>query len=355
MITIKEPFVPEQFYPGICPTDSSMLFFDIETTGFSREFHQIYLIGAAACHNGIWSLHQWFAQTPEEEKDVIQAFLDFSIPFDTLIHFNGTRFDLPFTEARARLHQIEWTLDFAHTIDLMTIIKPYKSLCHLENCRQKSVEQMLGLSGREDVMTGGELIPIYYSYLRSPDSKKLDLLLLHNADDVRGMTALTQAASIPDFFKSRFCFTSCSESKQGLILHYQSDVRLRSLCQAVFDFWEIQAGGDTLSLSIPILNKELKHFYKDYQNYYYLPEEDIIVHKSIAEFVDKKHKKKATRQNCCVKKNGQFLPQPDLLITPEFREKPVSKFTYLPLETFPQTKDFAEQYLKALFVRYQLF
>ena len=165
MITINETFFPEQFYPGICPSDRKILFFDIETTGFSREYHMIYLIGAASCKDGEWRLLQWFAETPEEEPDVIRAFLEYSQDYNTLIHFNGQRFDLPFTEARANAWQIPWTLEFEESIDLMDLIKPYKTLCGLDNCKQKSIEQLLRLSSREDTMSGGELIPVYHSYV----------------------------------------------------------------------------------------------------------------------------------------------------------------------------------------------
>lgn len=53
----------------------------------------------------------------------------------------------------------------------------------------------------------------------------------------------------------------------------------------------------------------LKYFYPDYQNYYYLPEEDMAIHKSIADSVDPSYRKKATKNTCYTKKAGIFLPQ----------------------------------------------
>lgn len=351
MITVDENFIPEQFYQGICPSDRNILFFDIETTGFSREFHMIYLIGAAACYNGRWRLLQWFAQEPQEEPEVIRAFLDFSKDYDTLIHFNGQRFDLPFTEARARSLQIPWTLEFNESIDLMNLIRPYKSLCRLENCRQKSVEQLLGLSGREDTMSGGELIPVYHHYVHKKDSRSLDLLLLHNADDVRGMTGLTRVALWPDFFHSDFHFTHMECSDQGIVFHYESSMRMPVLLHADLECWQLCAGGNSLSLGACFTDTTLKHFYKNYKDYYYLPEEDIVVHKSIAEFVDKEHRQKATRQNCFIRQEGRFLPQPVPLITPEFTEKPGDRLTYFAFENREPKPDLAESYLHEVLKR----
>ena len=62
------------------------------------------------------------------------------------------------------------------------------------------------------------------------------------------------------------------------------------------------------TLSIPILHDTLKHYLPDYKNYYYLPIEDIVVHKNIANYVDSRNKIKATKENCCVKQLDKFIP-----------------------------------------------
>ena len=348
MIRIQEPFQPESFYPGICPPDRKMLFFDIETTGFSREYHIIYLIGAAAFCDGKWTLMQWFAEHPGEEPQIIQEFLDFSADYDTLIHFNGQRFDLPFLKARASLWNLDDTLEFEESIDLMNRIKPYKELCGLPNCRQKSVEILLGISSREDVMSGGELIPVYERYVEYQRKSDLHLLLLHNADDVRGMTGLTRVAMWPDFFHSSFRLSHQESTDQWLVLHFLTDRKMPILLNAEIGSWQISAGGNSLSLGIRYLEGEKKHFYKNYKDYYYLPEEDLVIHKSVAEFVDKSHRKKATKQNCCIKKSGRFLPQPEILFTPEFAEKPGDKITCFSCEDWTPDETSAVTYLQSV-------
>ena len=42
---------------------------------------------------------------------------------------------------------------------------------------------------------------------------------------------------------------------------------------------------------------EMKYFFKDYKNYYYLPMEHMAIHKSMAAYVDDAHKEKATKDN----------------------------------------------------------
>ena len=58
------------------------------------------------------------------------------------------------------------------------------------------------------------------------------------------------------------------------------------------------------------------------KDYYYLPAEDIAVHKSIASAVDKEHRVQANASNCYGKKYAIFLPQYDAMFSPVFREQP---------------------------------
>ena len=53
------------------------LFFDIETTGLSSKNSMIYLIGAGVYNNGFYTIYQWFAQNSEEEKIILNSFIDF--------------------------------------------------------------------------------------------------------------------------------------------------------------------------------------------------------------------------------------------------------------------------------------
>ena len=79
----------------------------------------------------------------------------------------------------------------------------------------------------------------------------------------------------------------------------------------------------------------LKHFYSNYKDYYYLPDEDMAIHKSIATYVDKDHRKKCTAKNCFTKKDGSFLPQYDEIFTPVFKTDIKDNVSY-----FETTEDF---------------
>lgn len=62
------------------------------------------------------------------------------------------------------------------------------------------------------------------------------------------------------------------------------------------------------TLSLPLYRGVLKFFFPDHKDYYYLPQEDTAIHKSVAQFVDASCRRKATAANCYTKKEGIFLP-----------------------------------------------
>ena len=47
------------------------------------------------------------------------------------------------------------------------------------------------------------------------------------------------------------------------------------------------------TINAPIYTEELKFFFDNYRDYYYLPAEDMAVHKSVASYVDKNYREPA--------------------------------------------------------------
>ena len=104
MITAEYTFSPPSAYPlDHIGSPEKLLFFDIETTGFSAAGSSLYLIGAASVTGGTWHLTQWFADRADGEVEVLQAFFSRLSSFDTLVHFNGDTFDIPYLEKRSEI------------------------------------------------------------------------------------------------------------------------------------------------------------------------------------------------------------------------------------------------------------
>lgn len=89
--------------------------------------------------------------------------------------------------------------------------------------------------------------------------------------------------------------------------------------------------GSSGKLRVPIYEGELKYFYSNYKDYYYLPKEDIAIHKSVASFVDKDYRRQATARCCYTRKKSSYLPQWDVLFTPFFKKDYDDKDLYFEL------------------------
>lgn len=315
------------------------LFLDIETTGLSSKTASIYLIGACYYKNNIWNGIQWFAETPEEEADMIRAFFQFASDFSTLIHFNGNQFDLPFILGRCEKLGLNYNFDAFKGIDIYKRVALCKHFLQLPNCKQKSIEKFLHLD-REDKYNGGELIQIYRDYVATPSRDKEELLLLHNKDDLKGMLEILPILSYTDIFNKPVRATKVQanyyrdlngKKQQELIIR----LKLTSSVPVPLSYHAndcyVTAEGNHAALRVPVYTEELKYFYTNYKEYYYLPLEDVAMHKSVASFVDKEHRVPATAATCYTRKYSSYLPMWDYVLEPFFKREYKSSLLFFEL------------------------
>lgn len=328
-----------------------VLFFDIETTGFSPRSASIYLIGCGFFAKDGWHIRQYFAETPAQEGEILRAFCSLADSFSHFVHFNGITFDVPFIQAKCRNHGL---LPFAPAsqCDIYKRISPYKNLLHLPGCRQKQMEEFVGID-REDQFNGGQLIELYRNYTEAPDERLLHMLLLHNAEDLAGMLQMASILSIPMLFEDgRFSVNEihCESSRRAdgswgeeMWISLSPEVALpvpvtchgtasavrsaarsasassSSLASSASPASSVSASSalcgcffsgskHKVLLRLPIIEAELKFFYPDYKNYSYLPAEDCAIHKSVAIYVDKSQRMPATAATCYTRMTGKFLP-----------------------------------------------
>ncbi len=324
MITIEHEFIFEETYPlSRLGNREDLLFFDIETTGFSGDYNQVYLIGCVYFSGCFAHYIQWFSDSKHAESEIIDSFFDFAKKHQVLVHFNGDTFYIPFIEKRCHALGLPYTFDDFTSIDIYKKIKPYKKHLGLENLKQKTIEQFLGIA-REDQFSGGQLIEVYQEYLHTKEDSLLHLLLLHNADDLKGMPKLLPILHYPDFFNETFALADMKKAagetpRLMLALECSPDTMLPVPLTGSLPGYTIRAAENRLVLSIRLYEGTLKYYYPNYKDYYYLIFEDTAIHKSVGEYVDKDARIKATKETCYTKKTGVFLPQPEAFWTPDFK------------------------------------
>ena len=320
------------FHQEIYPLDQigelkNILFVDIETTGFSAKTASLYEIGCIYFEEEECRLVQFFAENSEEEAQVLAAFFSLCQDRFILIHYNGNTFDIPFMKAKAAQYGMAHPFDFMEGIDIYKRIAPYKGLLGLENCKLKTVEKFLGIE-RDDLYDGGQLIEVYQDYCQNPSKELEGLLILHNKDDMKGMLKLLPILSYSDIFMQPFRVVKVQAN------HYadengngRDEVLMKIRFTASFpkpftmnkaDCYFSAEGGEGF-LKVPLYHEELKYFYANYKDYYYLPIEDVALHKSVATFVDKEHRVQAKASTCYTRKESLYLPQWDIIFTPIFK------------------------------------
>lgn len=316
-----------------------VLFIDIETTGFTARTSNLYLIGCAYFLAGKWHTIQWMAENYDQEAELINAFFDFSKPYRYLVHYNGNNFDLPYLTQKCEQLLLPYTFDVFQGIDLYKRVAPYKSFLGLPNCKQKTLEQFLGID-RQDVFSGKELIGLYNDYIDHPSEFTENAILLHNAEDLKGMLEILPMLTYHDLFnqplKARKVQANTYKDINGLphrelIIMVALDAPLPRLTTASSKGCYFRGEECDVTLKVPIYDGELKYFYSNYRDYYYLPEEDLALHRSVADFVDKNHRTAASAANCYTRKISSYLPQWGVTFQPFFKRDYKSEELYFEL------------------------
>ena len=337
VLYVRQDPLADQFF------DEHAIFFDIETTGFSPSSSSLYMIGCARRNKDYIQIDQFFAEKPEEEADVLNAFFALLAGHTTIITYNGVGFDVPYLKAKAdRYHIPEQFREFEY-LDIFKSVSSIKFLLHLENYKQKTIESFLGLP-REDQKSGGDLINIYHDYVKNPSEEAFHLLGIHNYEDVLHMVDLLPVLSYLEVLNGQYTILShrmdhyhAYNGTEGdeWIITMQNDYRIPRRVSYKQDSFYLMIGPNRTSLRIPIFEGELHYFYPNYKDYYYLKKEDMAVHKSVAAFVDKEFRENARAANCYTRKSGRFLPQYTNIMQPEFRQEYKDKISY-----FEMTDDF---------------
>ncbi len=415
---------PQEYLTAYGLDPAKVIYFDIETTGFRASTSRLYMIGwavqkdtfcasladdaactalpddpargslsddparaslsddparaslaedhspSAFCQD--WVVTQIMAESSAEEILLLEQFGRILGLYDTILEFNGDRFDLPYMKEKYESYQMADPFSHCKTVDLYRVIKPYKNMLGMSRLNQKSVEQYLHIT-REDPYNGGELIDVYRS-VRShsceDEEGAISALFLHNFEDVLGMLAMTPLLAYPLAMLSTAPVTICPKEARpqnlgsgmieasftldAAIPHPLSLVVGREIEENLLSgqlpgaadedtissqrtvpkaACHIEIEGKQVKVTLYLLPLSLYHYFPDYRNYYYLPEEDTAIHKSVASFVDPSHREKAKAQNCYVKKQGTFLPQTAEHYQPSFSrcyKDSVSWFEYQP-------------------------
>lgn len=181
--------------------DRKVCFMDIETTGFSRKYNHIILIGLLYTNNSKTEIIQFLGNDEKDEKNLLCDFIRYVSDFEVMITFNGDAFDIPFINCRLVHHSIDYQIKNIQSIDMLKIIRNKKNLLGLEKYNLKSIEKLLGIN-REDTISGKESVEMYYKYIKTKNNNIKDIILRHNYEDIYNLPKIMKIFDIIDY-KSR--------------------------------------------------------------------------------------------------------------------------------------------------------
>lgn len=180
---------------------------DIETTGLDPGRSRFVLGGLVTPDARGKSVVQFFAESKDEEAQLIRSYLTDLTDLDVLISYNGDHFDLPFLNRRLRLNHIPAEeLPVFQSLDLYRVLDRYSNFRKLlPNLKQKTVEAFLGFwPDRDDEISGADSVVLYHRYLRTGDPEVRDTILLHNKDDILQLSRLLKVFEKLDLHKIMF-------------------------------------------------------------------------------------------------------------------------------------------------------
>jgi len=215
---------PAEHWRVLASVRDEALYLDIETTGLSRNFNQITVIGAL--YRG--QFHQWV--WPQRVDALAQILREAPV----VVTFNGARFDLPFLDA----HLPALPQPRAH-IDLMPIAGVFDV-----TGGQKPVERYFDLVRDDTIreMDGFEAVLLWCKSVYG-DAGSFERLLYYNRTDVEMLPRLT----------ARLCEARSSEAGESKARRTAGDERPPQLGHAPLSFADLRETWTERQVGLPPL------------------------------------------------------------------------------------------------------
>ncbi len=164
-------------------------FFDIETTGFSRNYSNIISITALLMEDNRYKVYQLYCEYKIDEKEILKYFKELIRSKKYVITYNGNNFDIPFVTDKCKQNDINLDLNLFIKIDLYSDMKINRKKIDIINLKLKTVEEYFGIK-RCDTITGQDVLVLYEAYRIEPKKEFSQLILQHNYEDVYNLPIL---------------------------------------------------------------------------------------------------------------------------------------------------------------------
>lgn len=224
--------------------------FDIETTGLNSNYCKVILIGILFNQDNKTVIKQFFANTEDDEKELLLAFIKKIKNYQNHITFNGLTFDIPFLNTRLKKHNIDFSLSKNNDIDILKLIRPFKEKLSLSDCKLKTIEKYLGIH-REDTISGKESVDLYKNYSVNQDIDLREKILLHNYEDIYYLGIIFKIKDILKHKLNILCITTSNLSLELVPVSFKISKNTLSIKYSAFEgnLFNINIYNDSYSIT----------------------------------------------------------------------------------------------------------
>jgi len=166
------------------------LLLDTETTGLAGGTGSYaFLIGLGYIEERRFVTSQIFMRDYSEEGAALHVLATLASRFENLITFNGKTFDVGLLATRFTINRMRDPISSFPHLDLL---HPCRGIYRhrLPDCRLSTLEsQILGIKRLNDI-SGEEIPPLYFRYVRERDANLVKRIFEHNRFDVISLVSL---------------------------------------------------------------------------------------------------------------------------------------------------------------------
>lgn len=245
--------------------DNSIIFHTITTGHYWRNSYIKEFQLLKKEENGDYNIFIWKVEQEEDEYEMLKIISDEFRKSSLIYGYNSTSFHLPYLKNKYKAYGLEDPFTCLDHIDL------------LQKC--KHIGKALNLSLK---------ISDLRLYFQESDEEP----------EIRIIFDTLSLLEYEEFFNGNFTVEHVVAESDALLVVLESSINIHHALHINHPAFYLMLDQDAIKVQIRLFDGRLKVYYANYEDYYYLPEEDMIIHKSMASGISKDKKEKATYETC---------------------------------------------------------
>lgn len=210
-------------------------------------------------------IKHWTCESEEDEYDLLQILSRELEETDALFGYNSNSFHLPYLKNKYNAYNLT---------------EPFSSLEHIDLLKEfKTIGSALNLS------------------LKLSDLR-LYFKIQEDASELFVILESLQILQYQNFFLGNFRVNSVIQNGNEIITELNTPINIRHSLRLNHPAFYLILDSENANVLIRLFDGKLRVYYSNYEDYFFLPDEDMIIHKSMASGISKEKKVKATYETC---------------------------------------------------------